>query len=526
MSKAMQLESIPSEWRVAYERDAAEVSTLPDPAPERRASRMLAAYVLSGLAFFVLPGTFLGVWNLLTIASHRSAGGANPAWIQAHGQAQLLGWVGSFILGISLYVLPKFRGRALKRFGLAWTVWALWTAGVFLRWWAGIAPEGWRIALIAGAVLEFAAYILFQYVVLFAGRAKQSEPARRKRPHDLGSWLGITGFLFLGVALFLNLWIALPLAWHGASALYPLRSDHALVVIEVWGFALPVAWGYSTRFVTIFLGLQPSSYRAWPWLCGGVAGIVGLALAQRFDLADGLAVAVAGLAIWALRIYRPAVKPAKRIGVYRGYPLFIRASYIWLAVGAVMGIVADFEPRWEGLDGASRHAITVGFIVTLIFALAPRILPAFLNGRELFSTRLMAASLWLLTVGCLARVSSEAVAYSTYGMAWKILPVSAYLEFSAVLLFSLNLVATALSQIPAWLAPEEVNADLPLYWYVTSFPKLRAVLARAGLSTLNRKREIPRSLSLGEAARADEADLGAVISNLRAFFARRQPRRR
>ncbi len=526
MAITAQLESVPPEWRAAYERDATEASTLPDPAPERRASRMLSAYILSGLAFFVLPGTFLGVWNLLSIASHRSGGGANAAWIQAHGQAQMLGWVGSFILGISLYVLPKFRGRGLKRFGLAWTAWALWTAGVFLRWWAGIDSEGWRTTLIAGAVLELTAYLLFQYTVLFARRAKPSEPSRRKRPHDLGSWLGLAGLSGLGVALLVNLWIALPLAWHGASALYPLASDRALVLIEVWGFALPVAWGYSTRFVTVFLGLETSSYRAWPWLCGGVAVIVALALARRFEIADGLAVAVAGLAIWALRIYRPSVKPAKRIGVYSGYPSFVRISYIWLAVGAMLGIVADIAPRWQGLGGASRHAITVGFIATLIFCLAPRILPAFLNGRELFSTRLMAASLWLLNIGCLARVSSEAVAYSTQGMAWRILPVSAYLEFGAVLLFSLNLAATASSHIPAWLGPDEVSEHLPLYWYVTSFPELKDVLARAGLSTLSRAQDVPRSLSLGGAAKADEADLEDVISALRSFFAKRQPKRR
>ncbi len=487
---------------------------------------MLAAYVLSGLAFFVLPGTFLGVWNLLTIASHRSAGGANPAWIQAHGQAQLLGWAGSFILGISLYVLPKFRGRALKHFGLAWTVWALWTAGVFLRWWAGIAPEGWRIALIAGAVFEFAAYLLFQYIVLFAGQRKQPGHARRKRPHDLGSWLGITGLSALGAALVLNLWIAFPLAWHGASALYPPRADHALVLIEVWGFVLPVAWGYSTRFVTVFLGLEASSYRAWPWLSGGAAAIVALALARQFELADALAVAVAGLAIWAIRIFRPSVKPARRLGVYGGYPFFVRISYGWLAAGSVLGIIAVIAPRWQGLGGASRHAITVGFIATLIFALAQRMLPSFLNGRELFSTRMMAASLWLLTIGCLARVLSEAVAYSTHGLAWKILPVSAYLEFAAVLLFSLNLATTVLSRIPAWLGAHEVSADLPVYWYVTSFPELRTVLARAGLSTLNRIHDVPRSLSLGEATKADEADPATVIATLQSFFARRQPRRR
>ena len=48
----------------------------------------------------------------------------------------------------------------------------------------------------------------------------------------------------------------------------------------------------------------------------------------------------------------------------------------------------------------------------LIFAIGPRILPSFLNGRELYSSALMAAGLWILNLGCGLRVSSEAIAYS------------------------------------------------------------------------------------------------------------------
>ena len=37
---------------------------------------------------------------------------------------------------------------------------------------------------------------------------------------------------------------------------------------------------------------------------------------------------------------------------------------------------------------ASRHAFAVGFLATLIFSIRPRILPSFLNSRELWSARL------------------------------------------------------------------------------------------------------------------------------------------
>ena len=115
-TKIVDNRTLPEQWIRAYERDTEGQADYADPAWERKAARVLAAFILSGLFFLALPGTFLGVWNLVIISSHRSHTAASAAWIQAHGHARLLGWVGSFILGISLYILPKFRGRPLKTF--------------------------------------------------------------------------------------------------------------------------------------------------------------------------------------------------------------------------------------------------------------------------------------------------------------------------------------------------------------------------------------------------------------------------
>src|SRR5215472_13169610 len=78
-------------------------------AREKALSAMLMTYVLTGLTFMLLPGTFLGVWNLIKISSREAVESIAPAWIQAHGHAQLFGWVGTFILGIGFYAIPKLR---------------------------------------------------------------------------------------------------------------------------------------------------------------------------------------------------------------------------------------------------------------------------------------------------------------------------------------------------------------------------------------------------------------------------------
>src|SRR5579875_1048267 len=105
---------------------------------ETSLSRLLVAFISTGLLFMLLPGTFLGVWNLLQISGRESVASVSSAWLQAHGHAQVFGWIGSFILGIGFYSVPKFCAVSRPRFGSAWACWLLWTTGVTLRWAANV----------------------------------------------------------------------------------------------------------------------------------------------------------------------------------------------------------------------------------------------------------------------------------------------------------------------------------------------------------------------------------------------------
>jgi uncharacterized protein involved in response to NO len=519
--------ALPEQWVLAYERDRQNPLRGNDPLPERRAARVLSAFILTGLVFVALPGTLLGVWNLLTIAGEHGSTRVSTAWIQAHGQAQLFGWVGTFILGISLYVLPKFLNRMIRKFGLLWLTWAVWTSGAGWRWLVGIGMPHWRIGIVGATALQLLGYGLAQYLLWFDRPEPDPSNPPKPFPGDLASWLGVVGFAAFGAALLLNFGISVQLALHGSQPVLPAAADRIFLIVSLWGFAIPVAWGYSTRFVTIFVGLRSPVQSAARWLAAGVAAIVFAALLHQPRLADALAAVVTLGAVWALQVFRPSVREPKRTGVYPHYPFFIRLAYLWLVVGAFLGIWADFEPRLTGLGGASRHALTVGFLAMLIFCVGPLILPSFLAGRQLRSPGLMGASLWLLAIGCFLRVTSEAVAYSaTGGWSWKVLPVSGLLELTAVSLFVLNLGWTMMQPVPAWFGPSGVAPQMTVYFYVSSFPKTRDVLIGSGLTTLAQVKDIPHSLTLSEAVAADGADLGETLSALRAFFAARQPRRR
>lgn len=74
---------------------------------ERRLQRLVTVYIAAGLLFMLLPGTFLGVWNLLSISAQHTVDTLSSAWLQAHGHAQIFGWLGTFIIGIGFYSLSK-----------------------------------------------------------------------------------------------------------------------------------------------------------------------------------------------------------------------------------------------------------------------------------------------------------------------------------------------------------------------------------------------------------------------------------
>jgi hypothetical protein len=140
---------------------------------------------------------------------------------------------------------------------------------------------------------------------------------------------------------------------------------------------------------------------------------------------------------------RRGVATPKTVGVHPTFPAFVRIAYGWLLVSGMLSIAAALWDSAGGLWGASRHALTVGFISTMVFAIGQRVLPAFCGMRVLFSPALMFASLVLLNLGCTLRVISESGAYEGYlPSLWPLLPISAVTEMAAVTLFAVNLLLT------------------------------------------------------------------------------------
>src|SRR4029077_16826331 len=126
-----------------------------------------------------------------------------------------------------------------------------------------------------------------------------------------------------------------------------------------------------------------------------------------------------------------------------------------------------------GIWGASRHALTVGFISVMILSVGQRILPAFAGMWMLWSTKLMFVGLVFVTLGCKPHASCEVLACQGYAAwAWSVLPISALSELAGPTVYAVNILRTFI-QLPAtrrnrprsWVCPSRfLKTHLKLGW--------------------------------------------------------------
>lgn len=412
------------------------------PSGESRLQGLLVVFLVTGLFFMLLPGTLLGVWNLVSISNRHDLESLSPARLQAHGHAQIFGWIGTFILGIGFYSLSKM--ARLPKFAPArgWLCYVLWTAGVVLRWIAGFTAWEWHFTLPFSAALELTAFLIF-FLTISGHRPNEGAAKSKFEP-----WIAVVASSMLGflLVLILNVAATLQLAMSGAAA--PALGHvlgQRLSVMAAWGFLVPAIWGFSARWLPTFLGLNQPRMK----LLFAALGLVWVALTATwlgYSVAGAVLFPMAALcAVVGLEVFRRPVQPAKITGVHSSFPVFVRIAYVWLLIASGLWLYAALADRSGGIWGAARHALTVGFISTMVFSIGQRILPAFGGARMLHSPRLMFWSLGALSIGCALRVTAEIPAYEGYAsVAWKVLPWSAVTELIAVTLFATNLILTFL----------------------------------------------------------------------------------
>jgi hypothetical protein len=248
---------------------------------------------------------------------------------------------------------------------------ALERAVALKRSWAYAAPLAaglGGIALLAGAPAAAAVLGLVAAALLLAVHLMLAR--RQPAPHTL----------LLAVAA---------AAWLGAQALFAAGGD----AWRLW-FLFPVLTVAAERLELTRLARRPA------WATGLLAAVVALLLAASLA-----SVALYGVALMALSAWLLVFDVAHRTVRARGLPRFIAVALLlghaWLGVGGLAWLGVAYGCPGRDL---ALHAVGIGFLLGMVMAHAPVILPAVTGLRLRFSAAWY-APLMLLHASLLWRFS-------------------------------------------------------------------------------------------------------------------------
>lgn len=393
---------------------------------------MIPLFVGSALVLTLTAGAGLGAWLLLTRTLGLPLFGLGwPALVQVHGFVQLFGFAGLFVMGVGLFVLPRFRGAssASRRTVLAIylpTVFAL-VARAVAQPIAGLPGRELLIAASAIAlVVGTALYVIVAVRLLLTGRNPH-------RPDEVAIGIGVCG-LPLAAAL-------AALAVAGA----PLLADPATTARMEWlmllgGLGITI-FGVWARLAPAFTASLPVRYP--PFVAGLALWIAGLA-GILFDSGAGPWLLAAGLALvtLALGVYGPSIARQPLAGHAVLTRLAVRTAFGWAAAGALILLAASVGALRDDylVVSAARHAFALGFVTLMIIGVAARAVPTFLD-RPLGSRRLIQAAVLLANAATALRVLPQAITAPS-GPANAIVGLSGLVAYAAMLAFALSLVRT------------------------------------------------------------------------------------
>lgn len=380
----------------------------------RRDEVVWQPFVVAAIAMALSGGFALGAVLFAARWRGDETGGWWIAAAQAHGQVQMLGWLGLMVLGVVLHFLPRLAGAPLRwpraARGALWLI----IAGLVLRSVAQpLRAAGWGtwpsvgLSAAAGLVLVGVSVAVGLLLATVLGAAPRKGGALRP-------------VLPLFLVSFGSLWVAAGLNAYGlvqaarGAGVIPGSLDRVVVTVEFYGFLVPVAAAMTARTFPLYFQTHPPRVRL---LAAALVGIVGgLALRVSGDpTLVGVGQALHGLAlsvvIVALRVFGPRRPlPRRPVRPLRD-PLQLHAlsAYGWLATTALVTLMAGACQRWPALPSIPAdvewHALGAGFATLLILGVGAHMLPGFAR-REVRSHGLLWATLALGNLAALLRITA------------------------------------------------------------------------------------------------------------------------
>lgn len=489
------------------------------------ADKIHHGFIVSALVLTLTLGAGWGAWLLWQIGTRGQFSAAPSAQVIAHGEAQLWGFIVLFVIGIALRTALQRVARHRLGVWICRCLFALALAGIGGSMLWSVAPARFTWAGITSSLLlclmSLVVWILQIALLLAKWRATWARALVAS-----GLWLVVWAIV---TALF---------RWQAGAAgpgVYSSGQRFLLIELAIFGFAMNSIFGFGQMLLPGLLRIgkvRDGALELAHWmhnagaiiLCLGTwrgAGNIGAVIGS--GLLGGGAVLFAVGIRWFVGRRRKSQRDEQGQAPLDLYPLL---AFFWLLASlALLTIGLAYEsalasPLPHAYIGAVRHALTVGFMTTLILGVGQRLVPI-LDHTVLPMPRLTVAILVLIGIGNLLRVASELAILLTPA-AFLVMPYSALLEWSALLLFAINVTATMFHR-DQLLRQGRVSQRSSVAVLLAEHPWIEDRLRRGGTRYLERTRSVPDELTIGSFAQSEGYDPNEFVSRINTWLASAPP---
>jgi len=519
------------------------------------ADRIYRRFFKGGLAIVLTAGATWGALLLARIAMAHDFAAISIHDINAHGHAQIFGWVGLFVMGFAYQAFPRMKHTHLWRPDLANLTFYLMLAGIIARV-IGEPLHEWpllRGLAVGGALAEIVAIGLFILIILNTFR-------QSGKPIEVHEWyiLASLGFFVIQAVYELGLLVATT-AVNTLHELLPLVATYQspLRDLQIHGFAMMIILGVGLRMFPALFGFHSPGVQfkrtAFFLLLVSIVGEAAFFILYRLSGERSwigpmylcvLVLAASSLGLtwrWGL-----LARPTERDRSVK----FIRAAIVWLHVSMVMLVAAPLyihvylpavgsstEGGRLALEigfshayyGAVRHAITVGFISLTILGMAGKVVPT-LMGVDVRRLRPLWLPFALVNTGCAMRVFFQ-MATDRFDWAYPLSGASGILEVTGIAIWGVHIVRIMHgwepADVPAEGSMNRITADDKIGLVVARYPHTLPILIDRGFKPLSNpiaRRTVALAISIRQAAAHQGVDLDELLDALnRCAFGQPEP---
>ncbi|NQV36790.1 MAG: hypothetical protein HQ509_02155 [Candidatus Marinimicrobia bacterium] len=394
------------------------------------------------------------------------------AIIQTHGYIQFMGWIGLFIMGVSLYFFPRISHIPIEAKKTNWIL-GLISVGLTGRYLAhNTTPY-----ISAPTVFSVLNWIIFLSTVtvwigvLFYVGSFGKAVLKARGTSALEKLNPIKGFMFMTLLG----WVVYNTVQVGLT--WEMLRSNSLILDVLWNewslqaftllVVIPICFAVSVRTFPLYLRLAPIR-----WQVEYLAMLYAIAIAMELLYLKGWWT-IAGMIlrsvlviwfIWKIDILtrfkapwthyqKEPFKLDRQKQPRDGYPdygewgrfeLLVYSAYFWLAVAMILDIfrIVSIYTRLPILiyPDAVRHLILLGFATMLIFGMAPRMIPGFMKKKMVAKPHWVIWTFWIGNISVIMRVIPIAFTGKSFTVfSGALYGLSGIFVLIALVLFSINM---------------------------------------------------------------------------------------